>query len=99
MRSALVDNELSVRYELLRSVAGLVDGDDLVPFAVNDQCRLIELRKVAAKVGFRERLHRIVGVLETALHTMQPPELDHRWLHKSAGLVEPITGEDRKSVE
>src|SRR3546814_141225 len=60
MRSALVDNELSVRYELLRSVAGLVDGDDLVPFAVNDQCRLIELRKVAAKVGFRERLHRIV---------------------------------------
>src|SRR3546814_6687228 len=31
MRSALVDNELSVRYELLRSVAGLVDGDDLVP--------------------------------------------------------------------
>src|SRR3546814_2717709 len=65
----------------------------------SDLCRLIELRKVAAKVGFRERLHRIVGVLETALHTLQPPEFDHRWLHNSAGLVEPVEGAARDVAE
>jgi len=72
---ARVDDQLGVLDDLGRGAAGGVDRHDLVVFTVDHQGRLVELFQVVAEVGFRERLDRVVGVFEAALHALGVPGL------------------------
>src|SRR5215472_7231471 len=55
----------------------VLDGNDLVVLAVQDQSRDIELMEVLGEIGLGEGLDAVVGVVQPGLHAPQPELVQH----------------------
>src|SRR5262249_34272519 len=72
VRRARVINLLGALDKPGRFLRRVLDGDDLVVLAVQDQGRHVELFQVLGLVRFGKRLAAFVGVREAGLHARQP---------------------------
>ncbi|MNT16126.1 hypothetical protein D3C72_1512150 [compost metagenome] len=87
VRRTFIDDQLGVLDELGRSLAGSVDRHDLVVAAVHDQGRHGDFLQVGREVRLGKLLDAIVGVLDAALHALQPEGVAHALRHFVAGTV------------
>src|SRR4030095_8062554 len=72
VRRARVVDLLGALDESGRFPRRVLDGNDLVIFAVHDQRRNVELLEVLGEVGLRKGLNALVGVFGSGLHAPEP---------------------------
>src|SRR5260370_2673903 len=58
--------------ELGRLLGRVLHRNDLIVLSVHDQSRHVELLEVRGKIGLRESLDALVGVLRAGLHAPEP---------------------------
>ena len=75
-RTRIIDF-LCAPYETSRLHRRVLDGNNLVVIAVQDQGRDIDLFEVLGEIGLRECLDAIVGILEAGLHAPEPELIEY----------------------
>src|SRR5215471_15842157 len=73
--------------ELGGFLCGVLDGNNLVVFAVQDQSWDVELLKVLGEIGFGEGLDAFEGTLEARLHAPEPELIQNSPSDLGAGTV------------
>src|SRR5690606_18708454 len=87
VRRAGIVNVLHVRNQPGRLARRVVNRDDLVVLAVQQQGRHVDLPQVVGEIGLGEGLHAVVRVLEAGLHAPQPELVENALRNLRAGAV------------
>ncbi len=90
MREARIGLQRAVLQQLDRLVSRICNRNDLVVFAVQNECRHGDCLQVLGLVGLGESLDAIIMGLGAAHHALTPPVLDDPFVHGHAITVEAI---------
>src|SRR5512132_3003749 len=72
VRRARIADILCALYQPCRLYRRVLDGDDLVILAVQNQSRYVEFLEVLGEISLGERLDALVSVLEAGPHAPEP---------------------------
>src|SRR6516225_876180 len=77
VRSARIDLQCGILYDRGRQATCIIYRHDLIVIAVKNECRHINLLKIARVVHFRKLLDAVILTLDRSHHALRPKRIDH----------------------